>query len=191
MKKIFFGLLIILSALGTSSCEHDPDLPFPATKEYPQIYTNVSAENAFKLAEVQGTGNATARFDIQVQGGDANEVEAIQVYRQFVGFNVPPPPVPPASPTAPTVGVGGPTVLLRTVPPTSATIEVTIDELLPGLTRATGNAQTGARTALTRASLRAGEGFRFTYALLLKDGTRIEFNPTFLNAPFSGIVTIQ
>jgi hypothetical protein len=184
MKKVFFGLLVLISTLGISSCEHDPDLPYPATKEYPQIYTNVSTENAFKLAEVQGSGNATARFDIQVQGGNPNEVEAIQVYRQFVGFNV------PTGTGTPAVGAGGPTVLLRTVPPTSATIEVTIGELITGLTRATGATQTGARTALTRSSLRAGEGFRFTYALLLKDGTVITFNPTFLNAPFSGIVTI-
>ncbi|QIL75706.1 hypothetical protein [Hymenobacter sp. HDW8] len=185
MKKVLFALLVVISALGASGCEDDPDLPFPETKEYPQIYTNVTAENAFKLTEVQGTGNAAARFDIQVQGGNANEVEAIQVYRQFVGFNV------PAGTTAPALGVGGPTVLLRTVPPTSGTIELTIDEVIQGLTRATGATQAGARTALTRASLRTGEGFRFTYALLLKDGTRIEYNPTFLNAPFSGIVTIQ
>jgi hypothetical protein len=184
MKKVFLGLLMIISALGFSSCESDPDLPFPATKEYPQIFTNTSAENAFKLAEVRGTGNATARFDIQVQGGDVNQVEAIQVYRQFVGFNV------PAASVTPTVGVGGPTLLLRTVPPTSGTIEVTINELIPGLTRATGANQAGARVALTRASLQVGEGFRFTYALLLKDGTRVEYSPSFLNAPFSGIVTI-
>jgi subtilisin family serine protease len=184
MKKVLFALLVVISALGASSCEHDPDFPYPNTKEYPQIYTNVSTENAFKLAEVQSSGSATARFDIQVQGGNPNEVEAIQVYRQFVGFNV------PTGTAAPAVGVGGPTVLLRTVPPTSATIELTIDEVIQGLTRATGATQAGARTALTRGSLRAGEGFRFTYALLLKDGTVIQFNPTFLNAPFSGIVTV-
>jgi hypothetical protein len=183
MKKVLFALLVVISALGASSCKHDPDLPFPATEEYPQIYTNVSTANAFKLSEVQGSGNATARFDIQVQGGDVNKVEGIEVYRQFVGFNVP-------TTGNPALAVGGPNLLLRTVPPTSATIQVTIDELIQGLTRPTGASQTGTRVAITRASLKAGEGFRFTYALKLKDGSRIDFNPTFLNAPFSGIVTI-
>ena len=185
MKKILFSFLIIASSLATSSCKHDPDLPFPDTKEYPQIFTTVSTENSFKLAEVQGSGNAMARFDIAVGGGDVNSVESIEIYRTFIGFNV------PSTPAGLAVGVGGPTVLLRTVPPTSGTIEVSITDLIPGLTRATGPSQGGNRVALTRASLRAGEGFRFTYALLLKDGTRITFNPSFLNAPFAGFLFIQ
>jgi hypothetical protein len=189
MKKILFALLVIISAFGSSSCKHDPDLPFPATTDYPQIVTNVSAANSFKLAEIQGTGNATASFGIEVKGGNANNIEAIEVYRTFIGFNI---PVPRTPPTAPTLAIGGPTVLLRTVPPTSGIVEVNIDELIPGLTRVNGPShQDSPRTPLTRASLRVGEGFHFTYALLLKDGTRITFNPSFLNAPFAGSVFIQ
>jgi len=185
MKKILFSLLIIASSLATSSCKHDPDLPFPDTKEYPQIITTVSVENSFKLAEVQGSGDATARFDIAVSGGDVSNVESIEIYRTFFGFNVPPTPATLAA------GAGGPTVLLRTVPPTSGTIEVSITDLIPGLTRPNGPTQGNPRVALTRASLRVGEGFRFTYALLLKDGTRITFNPSFLNPPFAGFVLIR
>jgi len=185
MKKILFSLLVMISTFGISSCEHDPDLPFPATVEYPQIITTVSDENSFKLAEVRGSGNATARFNIEVGGGNVNNVESIEIYRAFIGFNV------PSGSTAPTASLGGSTVLLRTVPPTSGTVEVTIDELITGLTRPSGATQGNPRIPITRASLRAGEGFRFTYALLLKDGTRITFNPSFLNAPFAGFLFIQ
>ncbi|MCC3157289.1 hypothetical protein LJ737_08565 [Hymenobacter sp. 15J16-1T3B] len=186
MKKILYAALLAVSTLTATSCRDEDNLPFPKTVEYPVVFTNVSASNGFKIAEVQGTGAANARFDIQVEG-DVSKVDAIEVYRTFVGYNVPATTTPP---TAPVLGIGGPTVLLRTVAPASGTVEVGIDELVTGLTRPSGASQTGARVALTRASLKSNEGFRFTYALKLKDGSRVDYSPTFLNAPYSGIVAI-
>ncbi len=187
MKKFLYALLLATTALGASSCRDEDNLPFPKTEEFPLIFTTVSAQSTFKLADVQGNSNPTATFDIELKGGDLGKIEAVQVYKTFVGFNVPATTTPP---TAPTLGAGGPVVLLTTVPPNSGSVQVALNDLIPGLTRATGANQGGARIALTRASLRASEGFRFTYALLLKDGRQITYNATALSAPFSGVVTI-
>lgn len=186
MKKLLYTALLAAVTLTATSCRDEDNLPFPKAVEYPLVFTNVTTQNGFKIAEVQGTGAANARFDIQVSG-DVSNVESIEVYRTFVGYNVPAVTTPP---TAPVLGLGGPTVLLRTVAPVSGTIEVGIDELIPSLTRPSGASQTGTRVALTRASLRSNEGFRFTYALKLKDGSRVDYSPSFLNAPYSGIVAI-
>ena len=183
MKKYFLAVLLAVTALGASSCKKDPKLPTPAVEEFPQIFTITGTQSTFKVTDIQGTGNPSASFSIDVRGGDASQVEAIEIYRTFRGFNV------PATGTA-VVALGGPTVLLRTVPPVSGTVDITVNDIISGLTRPTGASQTGTRAAITRASLKSTEGFLFTYALLLKGGRRIEFNQSFNAAPFSGIVTV-
>lgn len=187
MKKFLFASLLAASALSLTACRDEDKLPFPKTVEYPLVFTNASAQNGFKLADAQGTGAAIGRFDIQVEG-DVSNVESIEIYRTFYGYNVPATTTPP---TAPTLAAGGPSFLVRTVPPVSSTIEVNLAELVTGLTRATGPSHTStARTAVTRASLRVNEGVRFNYALRLKDGTRVDYSPSFLNAPYSGVVPV-
>lgn len=192
MKKILYALLLTASAFGFSGCRDEDNLPYPKTEEFPIIFTTITAgQSSYRLTDVAGSGNPTATFAIEVKGGDPNQVEVVEVYRSFRGFNV------PASGMA-ALGLG-PRVLLRTVPPTSSSIEVSINDAISGLTRATGASQGGARTPITRASLRAGEGFLFTYELVLKDGRRIVYTPLSggvvsgaqSTAPFSGLVTIN
>jgi hypothetical protein len=190
MKKFLFAFSLMVSALSLSSCRDEDNLPYPKTEEYPIIFTNVTAsESAYKLSDIAGTGNPTATFSIDVKGGDASKVDYIEVYRSFRGYNVA---------ATPALGLG-PRVLLRTVPPTSATLEVTLNDMINGLTRPTGSSQTGARTAITRASLKENEGFLVTYELVLKDQSRVVYTPTSAagvvsgtstNAPYSGSVTI-
>lgn len=191
MKKIFYALLLTASAFSFSSCRDEDNLPYPKAEEFPVIFTNITdGQSSYKLAEAIGSSNPTATFNIDVKGGDVSAVEAVEIYRSFRGFNV------PATGT-PILGLG-PRLLLRTVPATSTIVEVTLVDMISGLTRATGTSQTGNRTALTRASLKATEGFLVTYELVLKDGRRIVYTPlsngivsgTATNAPFSGIVTI-
>lgn len=184
MKNIIYAALLVVIGLTSLSCKKDPKLPTPSVEEFPLIFTNTSTQSTYKLSDVQGTGNPTATFTIDVKGGDLDKVESIEVYRTFRGFNV------PSGTAMPTLAFGGPTVLLRTVPPASGSIEVTLTDIIANLTRATGPSQGGNRTAITRASLKANEGFLFTYALLLKGGRRIEFNQSFNAAPLSGLVTI-
>jgi hypothetical protein len=183
MKKHFFGLLLAFSALSVSSCEKDPKLPTPGVEEFPQIYTNITAQSSYKVSEIQS--NPTATINLDVRGGNVNDVEAIEIYRQARTFNVPTGTTP-----APVVAAGGPRVLLKTVPPVSGDVQIPLSEMIAGLTRPTGAAQTGPRAAITSASLRATEGFLITYGLLLKNSRRIEYNASFNNTPFSGIVTI-
>ncbi|WP_139919985.1 hypothetical protein [Hymenobacter sp. DG01] len=191
MKKFLYALLLAASALSVSACRDEDNLPFPKTEEFPLVFTNLTTQNTFKLADVQGTGNPTTTFNIEVKGGDASKIEAIEVYRSFRGYNK------PAAGVTRAIGTG-PRVLLRTVAPSSGSIEVSINDLITGLTRASGATQTGARVALTRASLEANEGFLFTYELVLKDGRRIVYTPLSggivsgiqASAPYAGIVTI-
>jgi hypothetical protein len=183
MKKILYALLLASATLGATSCNKDPKLPTPSVEDFPQIYTNITTQSTYKLADVRGTGNPTAIVNLDVRGGDLNQVEAIEVYRTARTFNI------PASGN-PILGQGGNTVLLRTVPPASGNVEISINDLIAGLTRPTGASQTGTRTAITRASLQTNEGVLLTYALLLKGGRRIEYNATFNAAPFSGVVSI-
>lgn len=152
------------------------------------VFTNLASQSTFKLSDIAGTGNPTATFSIEVKGGDLNAVEAVEVYRSFRGYNVA---------ATPALGLG-PRVLLKTVPPASADITVSLNEVITGLTRATGASQAGARTTLTRASLKENEGFLFSYELLLKDGRRVVYTPlsggvvsgTQANAPYTGLVTV-
>lgn len=190
MKKFLYALLLAASTLSVTACRDEDNLPFPKTEEFPLVFTNLSTQSTFKVADVQGTSNPTASFAIEVKGGDANQIEAIEVYRSFRGFNVP-------TSGNPAIGLG-PRVLLRTVPPTSGDVEVSINDLINGLTRPSGPSQTGTRVAITRASLRANEGFLFTYELVLKDGRRISYTPLSggivsgiqASAPYAGIITI-
>jgi hypothetical protein len=182
MKKILYAVLLAATTLGASSCNKDPKLPTPSVEEFPQIYTIIGTQSTYSQAAIQGSGSPTATITLDVRG-DASQVEAIEVYRTMRSFNV------PATGTG-TVALGGPTVLLRTVSPASGDVVISVDDIIVGMTRPTGASQTGTRTAVTRASLRAGEGFLFTYALKLKSGRRIEYNASYNNAPFSGVVTI-
>ncbi|WP_046244495.1 hypothetical protein [Hymenobacter terrenus] len=183
MKKHIFAVLLAISALGATSCNKDPKLPTPDVEEFPQIYTNITAQSTYKVSEIQGGANPTATVNLDVRGGDANKVEAIEIFRQARTFNV------PATGNA-TVGQSATRVLLKAVPPVSGDIQIPLSEMIAGLTRPTGASQTGTRVAITPASLKANEGFFLTYGLLLKGGRRIAYNTSFLNAPFSGVVNI-
>jgi hypothetical protein len=183
MKKILYALLLASTTFGAASCNKDPKLPTPSVAEFPQIYTNITTQSTYKLADARGTGNPTAIVNLDVRGGDASQVESIEIYRTARTYNVP-------ATGSPVLAQGGTTVLLRTVPPTSGDVEISINDLIAGMTRPTGASQTGTRTAITRASLQANEGFLLTYALMLKGGRRIEYNASFNAAPFSGIVSI-
>lgn len=192
MKKPFLALLLAAVTLSFSACRDEDNLPYPQTEEFPVIFTTITAgQSSFRVAEVNaGTGNPTATFDIEVKGGESNQIDAIEVYRTFRGFNVP---------TTGNAALGlGPRALLRTVAPNSGSIDVSINDAINGLTRATGATQGGARTPITRTSLRTGEGFLFTYELVLRDGRRIVYTPlqrgvvtgAQANAPYSGLVNI-
>lgn len=184
MKKYIFAVLLAISALGATSCKKDPKLPTPGVEDFPLIYTNLGAQSVFKLADVRGSGNPTAVINLELRGGDLSQVEAIEIYRQARTFNVP-------ATGNPVLGLGGSTLLLRTVPPASGDVEIALNDLMPNLTRPTGASQAGTRVALTRASLQANEGFLITYALQLKGGRRIEYlAASFLNAPLSGTISI-
>ncbi|MBD2768231.1 hypothetical protein IC235_10040 [Hymenobacter sp. BT664] len=182
MKKHFFAAILALTALGASSCKKDPKLPTPSVEEFPLAFINISAQSTYKVTDIQA-GNPTATFFIDVRGGDASQVESINIYRTFRGFNVP-------ATGNPALGFGGPTLLLRSVPPTSGNISVTLSDMIAGLTRAAGPSQGGTRVPITGASLRANESFLITYDLLLKGGRRIEYNQSFNTAPLSGTITV-
>ncbi|UYZ59221.1 hypothetical protein [Hymenobacter latericus] len=180
MKNVITALFLLFVALGTPGCKDDPDLPFPKTEEFPQIFTNLTPQSTFSAAAVQSSaGNPTASFNIEVQGGDLGQVEAIELFSTFRGFN--------------SSGAGAlsnaPRILVKRLPPASGAVEVSINELIAGVTRANATAG-GARVPVTRASLRATESFTFTYELVLKDGRRIVYSPTFNNAPFAGTIAI-
>jgi hypothetical protein len=184
MKKILYALLLASTTLGAASCNKDPKLPTPSVEEFPQIYTNITTQSTYKLADVRATtGNPTAIINLDVRGGDVSNVESIEIYRTARTYNVP-------ATGNPVLAQGGSTVLLRTVPPTSGDVTISINDLIAGMTRPTGTSQTGTRTSITRASLQVNEGFLLTYALLLKSGRRVEYNASFNTAPFSGIVSI-
>jgi len=189
MKKLLYALLVTVSAFSFSGCRDEDNLPYPKTEEFPVVFTTLTTgANTYKLTDIAGSGNPVASFSIDLKGGDLSAVEAVEIYRSFRGFNVA---------ATPAVGTG-PRTLLRSVSPSSATIEVSINDAISGLTRATGASQTGARTPITRASLRENEGFLFTYELLLKDGRRIVYTPLSNGivsgaqaiAPYSGTITI-
>ncbi|KUG06772.1 hypothetical protein [Solirubrum puertoriconensis] len=181
MKNVIVALLLLFVALSTPGCKDDPDLPFPETEEFPQIFTNLTPQSTFSAAAVQSSaGNPTASFNIELQGGDLNQVEAIELFSTFRGFN--------SAGTAGTLS-NAPRILVKSLPPTSGSVEVSINELITGVTRANATAG-GARVPVTRASLRATESFTFTYELVLKDGRRIVYSPTFNTAPFAGTIAI-
>lgn len=185
MKKIIYAALLVASTLGISSCKDDPNLPTPATVDYPIVRSTLTEQSVYSLASVgNNSQNPSVSFTVEV-AGPVERVESIEVYRSARVFT---------TPTGTTLAVQ-PRVLLRSIPPTTATIDVTINEAIAGLTR-----PGTPRTPLTRASLRAGEGFLFTYELLLKDGQRVVFTPLSsagvvsgaqANAPFSGLVLVQ
>ena len=195
MKKTLYALLLMVSAFSFSSCRDEDNLPYPKTEEVPVIFTNITAgQSSFKLSDIAGTGNPTATFSIDVKGGETSNIESIEVYRSFRGYNVPPVTTPV---TDPTLGLG-PRLLLRTVAPNSGNIDVTLNEVIAGLTRAAGNSQAGTRVALTRASLKENEGFLFSYELVMKDGRRVVYTPLSggvisgaqASAPYTGVVTV-
>ena len=184
MKKIIYVALLVASTLGISSCKDDPNLPTPETVDYPIVRSTLTPQSVYSLASVRDNSqNPSVSFTVEV-AGPVEQVESIEVYRSLRAFTT----------ATGTVLAVEPRVLLRTIPPTTATIDVTINEAIAGLTR-----RGTPRTPLTRASLRANEGFLFTYELLLKDGQRVVFTPLSggvvsgaqANAPFSGLVLVQ
>jgi hypothetical protein len=193
MKKILYALLLMVSAFNISGCRDEDKLPYPKTEEYPVIFTTITAgQSAYRVADANGGSNPSATFAIDVKG-NTESVDVIEIYRSFRGFNVP---------TSGTAVVGlGPRVLLRTVTPTSTSVEVNINDIINGLTRANGPLQVDPRiprVPITRASLRATEGFLITYELVLKDGRRVVYTPlsggvvsgTSSSAPYAGVINI-
>lgn len=189
MKKILYAMLVMAVSFGFAGCRDEDNLPYPKAVDYPIIFTTLTTgQNTFSLTDIAGTGNPTVTLNLDVKGGNLQEVETIEVYRSFRGFNVA---------ATPALGLG-PRVLLRTVAPNSGALQLSLNDIVSGLTRATANTQTGTRTALTRASLKETEGFLFTYELLLKDGRRIVYTPlsngivsgSQAAAPYAGLVTV-
>lgn len=194
MKKVLFALWMGLSAFAVTSCKDSDKDPLPATESVPNV-TTANSTPTFTQAAARNTANNPAiSFTVSVTGPNIDKVESVEVYKTFRNI------VRNAQGQLAIQTL--PRVLVRSIPPSQTTVEVTLNDLVANLQRrgtASGAAFDAPLAPLTRTSLATQESFLFTYELLMKDGRRIVLTPisggvvsgTQTAAPFAAIVTIN
>jgi|SRR6476469_1020979 len=175
MKKLVFGLLLLLTAGSFSSCEDKDKIPAPTVKSTPLIFPIITADKSYyiwsRARAAESTNPVRPVFEFTIDLGDQRDVQikTVEIYKSYRrGSTL------------------GPRVLAREVSSFPATITMDSQEAITGLKRLVlQDAPAKPYLVDVRASsptapnsqIVISDQIVFTFEYVLQDGSRVITTP--------------